>query len=382
MQRYLRNEAELGFNRGEGMTRLSVKRGKGNERRRGSSRRRGGMLPRLARWAGVGVFIFGLFLLSCENDTGGPTEPGEGVVYVIVWSAQDTTLSAVKLDASSGARLGVYPVKDYKRDELRAVAVNRLNGDVYFAFMRGFVRMGPKGRIYFDREFFLYSIYADNEVLVDAGANRVWVYDGGEFYLHAADTGDQLKTIRPIGKGAVSEYDNTLVAAASPRPATELLKLSKDGEEVWRRGISVEKRTCACVAVDPTDGTIYVISYNERPPNPNIYLQKVTSDGKVVFEKEITPRFPKRGEVSIFDSTFWCTSGYAYHISGEGEIIKEWKDKLYYRLALSRVSNKIFIKVYDTSPLIIAMDTKTYREIWRVRFDKTMWTLGGWANPQ
>jgi len=55
------------------MTRLSIKRGKGSEGRRGSSRRRGSMLPRLARWAGVGIFVSCWLLLNCE---GSPTEPG------------------------------------------------------------------------------------------------------------------------------------------------------------------------------------------------------------------------------------------------------------------------------------------------------------------
>ncbi len=330
-----------------------------------------------ALWAGVGVFVF-VMALSCGDGPAEPTAKDEGVVYTVRWLEENTNLVLVKFDAADGARLGAYPVKDYKRDELRAVGVNRRNGDVYLAFMRRFVRMGSEGQIYFDRDFFLSSIYGDNDVLVDAGAKRVWVYDGGEFNLHDAETGDLLKTIRPIGNGAVSEYDNTLVAAALPRGATELIKLSKDGEELWRREFSAERRTCECIAVDPADGTIYVVSNNERYPASNIYFQKLTRDGEVVFDKEITPAYATRAEVSVLDRTVWAAGGYAYHINAEGEIMKELKDKNYSSPALSRVDNKVFIAATDPNPVILAIDTKTYRVIWNLRFDKTSGFVG-WA---
>jgi outer membrane protein assembly factor BamB len=331
----------------------------------------------LALWAGVGVFISILFT-ACDDGPNEPTENNEGVIYTVRWREETTNLVLVKFDAADGARLGTYPVKDYKRDELRAVGVNRRNGDVYLAFMYGFVRMGSEGRIYFDRDFRLYSLYADNDVLVDAGGKRVWVYDGGDFYLHDAVTGDRLKSITPVGTGAVSEYDNTLVAAASPRYATELIKLSKDGEELWRREFSAEKRTCVCIAVDPADGTIYVVSDNEREPVRNFYFQKLTSDGEVVFDKEITHPYGTRAEVSVLDRTIWATAGHAYHINAEGEIIKELKDKYYYMPALSRVDNKVFIAATDPNPVILAIDTETYRVIWSLRFDKTSGFVG-WA---
>jgi outer membrane protein assembly factor BamB len=341
------------------------------------ARRSAFRVPRLALWAGVGIFVLTL-LAACDE---GPTEPAgnsEGIVYTIRRDENNENYVLLKFDAGDGTRLGAYPVRSYEFWPLRAVGVNRRNGDVYLAFVKNFVRMGSEGQIYFDRDFFLHSIYGDNDVLVDAGAKRVWVYDDGDFYLHDAETGDLLKTIRPIGNGAVSEYDNTLVAAASPRYATELVKLSKDGEELWRREFSAEKRTCVCIAVDPADGTIYVVSDNEREPVRNFYFQKLTSDGEVVFDKEIPYLYGTRAEVSIFDGTVWATNGHAYHINGDGEIIKEITDKRYYVPALSRVSNKLFIAAYDTSPLIRAIDTETYRVIWSLRFDKTSGFVG-WA---
>jgi outer membrane protein assembly factor BamB len=358
-----------------------LKRGEMEKRGRGSSRAARFTIPRLALWAGVGVFVFAM-ALSCGDD--GPTEPtgnDEGVVYSVQWREENTNLVLVKFDAANGARLATYPIKDYKRDDLRATAVNRRNGDVYLAFVRGFVRMGSEGQIYFDRDFFLHSIYGDNDVLVDAGAKRVWVYDDGEFNLHDAATGDLLKTIRPIGSGAVSEYDNTLVAAASPLGPTELVKLSKDGDELWRREFSTERRTCVCIAVDLADGAIYVVSDNGRKPIRNIYFQKLTHDGEVIFDKEITPEYPERAEVSVLDRTIWAAGWHAYHLNGEGRIMKELSDKHYYSLALSRVGNKVFFGAGDPKPILLAIDTETYRVIWNLRFETTAGFVG-WANAR
>jgi outer membrane protein assembly factor BamB len=319
--------------------------------------------------------------VGCDDEPTEPTGNNEGVVYVLEWDRDTTDLALVKFDAANGARLGTYPVKDYKRDELVAVGVNRRNGDVYLAFLRGFVRMGSEGQVYFDRDFWLNSIYADTRVLVDAGANRVWVNDGDSYDLHDAETGDLLTTVTPIGKGAISEYDHTMVAAASREFATELVKLSKDGEELWRREVSTERRTCVCMAVDPADGAIYIFSDNEREPLRNFYLQKLTRDGEVIFDEEIPRRYGTHTEVSVLDGTIWATGGHAFHIDADGRVIKELGDKYYYALALSRLSNKVLLTATDPNRLILAVDTETYRKVWSVRLDYVTGFVG-WANAQ
>jgi len=366
--------------KGEGMPGRKIPRGKRKRRFRGTSRTRTLLIPRLALWAGVGVFVLTL-CLGCDDGPSEPTGNSEGVIYTVRWDEGNENYVLVKFDAADGARLGAYPVKgDYEQYELKATGVNRRNGDVYLAFPDGFLRMGSEGRIYFDRELWLHSLYYDNEVLVDAGGKRVWVYDDGYFYLYDAETGDRLKSVAPIGKGAVSEYDSTLVAGATDRGTTELLKLSKDGDEVWRREVFAEERKCERVAVDPKDGTIFVVSKQGGYPLPTIYFQRLTPDGEVVFEKEITPLVLQLGEVSARDGTIWAAAGRAFHINRDGEIMKELTDKRYYVPALSRVSNRLFIAAYDTGPLIRAMDTKTYRVIWSLRFDITTGFVG-WANP-
>ena len=363
------------------MSRLKTARGKRGRRGRGSSRAPTFTIPRLARWAGVGVFVCGL-ALSCDDGPSEPTGNKEGVVYALRWYEDTTNLALVKFDAADGTRLGTYPVKDYKRDELRAVGVNRRNGDVYLAFVRGFVRMGSEGWIYFDRDFYLCSINPGTRVLVDAGGNRVWVNDGDTFNLHDAVTGDLMRTIRPIGNGAVSEYDNTLVAAASPLGPTELVKLSKDGDELWRREVFPERRTCVCMAVDPADGTIYVISDNEREPVSNYYFQKITRGGEVLFDKEIDWPYGTRAEVSALDGTIWAAQWHAFHINAEGEILKELTDRYYYVPALSRVSNTIFFLASGPTraSVLLAMDTETYRVLWSVRLENVE-RFASWANP-
>lgn len=340
------------------------------------------VLPRLALWAGVGVFIITMALSCGEEGPAGPAGNDEGVVYSVRWREEDTNLLLVKFDGATGARLGTYPIKDYKRDYLRATGVNRGNGDVYLAFINGFVRMGSEGQIYFDRYLGLHSIYNDNEVLVDAGAKRIWIYDHNQFYLHDADTGDELKTIKPIGKGAVSEYDHTLVAGGTEGGTTELVKLSKDGDEVWRRVISAETRICESVAVDPKDGTIFVVSTRgSYPYTMKAYFQRLTPDGEVVFVKEIAPPGLPLDEVSARDGTIWAAAGHLFHLNRDGEIIKELEDKRYYESALSRVSDTLFVAIYDGGYLIRAIDTKTYRVVWSVRLDNVS-ALAGWANSQ
>ncbi len=335
----------------------------------------------MARWAGAGVLVFAL-ALSCGGE--GPTEPtgnDAGVVYSVLWREEDTNLVLVKFDAATGERLGTYPVKDYQRDLLRAAAVNRGNGDVYLAFVKNFVRMRSDGWIYFDRFCVLSSIYNDNEVLVDGGAKRVWVYDHDEFILFDAETGDELKTIRPVGKGAVSEYDHTLVAGGTAGGTTELVKLSRDGDEVWRRVIFGETRICESVAVDPKDGTIFVVSTRGGYPLPTAYFQRLTPDGEVVLEKEIAPPGLPLDEVSPRDGTIWSAGGPVFHVSRDGEILKKLEDKVYFDPSLSRVNDALFVAAFDSSHLMRAIDTKTFRVIWSVRVDN-MSRFAGWGMPR
>jgi outer membrane protein assembly factor BamB len=98
----------------------------------------------------------------------------------------------------------------------------------------------------------------------------------------------------------------------------------------------------------------------------------------MVFVKEITPAYATRAEVSVLDRTIWATGGSAYHISSAGRIMKELKDKGYFMPALSTVSNKLFIGAFNGGYFIQAIDTKTYRVIWTLRFDNTSGFVG-WA---
>jgi hypothetical protein len=325
----------------------------------------------------VGVFVVGA-MLACD---GGPTEPAgnnEGVLYALICSKENPPLTLVKFDAADGTRLGSYPVKDYNWQELRAVGVNRRNGDVYLAFITTLVRMGPEGRVYFKRQIFLSSVHKDNDVLVDADAKRVWVYDRGVFNLYNAETGELIKTVAPVGKGAVSEYDNTLVTSFPSIGGTELLKISKDGDELWRKFISAESRKCGCVAVDPTDGTVYVFNTNERYPEPDTYFQRMTPEGEVQLEKEISPYLPDEAEVSTLDGTIW---GPAVHFSPEGEVLHVFRGGSYSSLALSRLSNRVYFSFSaNGSHSIRAISTETYRVVWELPLEN-MWGFVGWVIP-
>jgi hypothetical protein len=345
--------------------------------RRGARRNTKSMLPGLARWAGVGVFVLGA-AMACDN---GPTEPAgnnEGVLYALIWSKEIPHLVLIKFDAADGTRLGSYPVKDYNSEEMRAVGVNRRNGDVYIALINHFIRMGSEGQFYFDRDWFLTSNYQDTDLLIDAGAKRVWVYENGAFNLHDAETGDLIKTIAPVREGAVSEYDNTLVTSAISIAGTELIKISKDGNELWRKFISSEPRLCECVAVDPKDGTIYVFSTNGREPVADTYFQRITAEGEVLLEKEMTPFLPDEAEVSAIDGTIWAT---ASHVSPDGEVLHVFRGGTYFSLALSRLSNKVYFG-FSTKDVrsIKAINTKTYGVVWELPLDNMGWFVG-WANP-
>ncbi len=171
------------------MTRLSIKRGKGKASRCGSRRRRGITLPRLARWAGVGVFVFRGVLSSCDGG-GTETTPKYDYVYAGIMVEGEEIVHKLRADNGEkvfgfGATLGGLHLD-----------VDPRNGDVYVYTWDCLSKYSKDGKL-------LYKVKVDtgwtNDWMVfDKKRDVVWILDArdGDITGYRGDDGSKEFTFQ------------------------------------------------------------------------------------------------------------------------------------------------------------------------------------------
>ena len=271
-----------------------MKRGKGSEERGGSSRRRGGMLPRLARWAGVGVFVF-VMALSCGDEPGGDSAGQAGFVYVVNY---ETVLPSIqKFSAETGERVGAYTPNGL----CISAAVDPGNGDLFAYSWSTLYRYDKDGRLIYSvwantarregreyialhdkarRIYFLngvgkvhYFRAADGEwlgafytrlvdpegIVVDEAENTEWVLGkGGAVARKYSFDGEHLSvelTDGPYTKMAVDYSSNTIIFGVSKGRRNYLARYSKVGVKKQEIKTAVVPKA---LAVEPGSGRVWV----------------------------------------------------------------------------------------------------------------------------
>jgi hypothetical protein len=190
------------------MAELKPARGKRRRRGRGSSRC-GGTLPRLARWAGVGVFALIPTVVNCDNDdeNNKPTEAG----FVYVGTMEGEKDHVYKLNALTGEK--IFGLGGQAKAELY-IAVDDGNGDVFIYCTNSLSRYSKSGKLYYD--VYIQSGFEYDQMVYDEAAKRVWIYtcDDGHLEQYRGEDGEfvfRFSTGFPrIDQLVYDEKDNTL----------------------------------------------------------------------------------------------------------------------------------------------------------------------------
>jgi hypothetical protein len=168
--------------KGEGMNAEKTARGKRGPKRGNARYAPKRLVPRLALWAGVGVFVCAL-ALSCGDDEGSGSPGPAGFVYVVNY---ETVLPGIqKFSTETGKRVNAYTPNGL----CISAAVDPDNGDLFSYSWSSLYRYDKDGKL-------IYRVWADTArrlgreyIAFNGEAGRVYFLNGSGkvHYFRAAD---------------------------------------------------------------------------------------------------------------------------------------------------------------------------------------------------
>ena len=248
--------------------------------RRGASRGRVSLLPRLARWAGVGVFILGA-MMACDDGGTGPTppDPNPNEPYP-VWVSYYVKKEWEKFDRNGNSLAYVTP-----KPPCWLEGMNPDNGDIWASD-------GDDNLYVFDRTG-KYKREVGNfedptSVAFDTKRDVVWIADGsgeeGSILTKCNYDGEVLKKVEaPEYMAEIKVYEETGdiwgVGWGGVYEKRTLYKFNREGEYLFYvRGLAINyDYLFREFFIDQTDGSIWI---RASDPNPVRCMVKINASGK------------------------------------------------------------------------------------------------------
>jgi hypothetical protein len=260
---------------GLGVSEAKIRKGEMGTRRRGLSRATRLSIPRLALWAGVGIFVLAAGL-SC-SDVPATRTSGLGFVYVGTMDIEKEPV--YKLDAGNGEK-----ILGLTGDSKGGLSIDGDpgNGDAY-VYTLGYLRKySPGGKLRYKVN--VDSGWLDDSMVFDFKYRVVWIHttDDGEIKKFDAANGKYVNSIFTgvtAACGLVKDYvDDALWL--TPRIGSEVYKYSaREGKLLLKIKIA---GWVGPVALDRDDGTILVSSMSEA--GKSIRIIRYDKNGKRVRE--------------------------------------------------------------------------------------------------
>jgi len=163
----------------------------------------------LARWAGVGVFVFLPTVVNCGDDEENNKPKEEGFVYVGTMEGEKDHV--YKMNALTGEK--VFGLGGQAKAELY-IAVNDGNGDVFVYCTNSLSRYSKSGELYYD--VYIQSGFMYDQMVYDEAADGVWIYtcDDGHLEQYRGDSGEFVSRLstgfREIDQLVYDEKGNAL----------------------------------------------------------------------------------------------------------------------------------------------------------------------------
>jgi hypothetical protein len=270
-----RLDDRAGFRTGEGMAKLKPARGKRELRRRGSSRADRCTLPRLARWAGVGVFIVSPATVNCDNDDAEEKLPA-GYAYAGVMEIEKDQV--YKLNAANGEK--EFGIGGRARGML-SIVVDPASGDV-FVYSTGSLKKYTKaGELVYDVN--VYSGLDHDKMVFDDSTRAVWVYNERDGKLRRYNKGTGAEEFSfETGLTWISQliYDSDTDSFWIVNfRGMGILKFSKTGKKLLE---IKDSGKLTAMALDPGNNTL-LIGYYDSAARKNS-VRRYRKDGSLVDE--------------------------------------------------------------------------------------------------
>jgi hypothetical protein len=272
-----------------------IPRGKSKQRLRGSSRVRTLFKPRLALWAGVGVFVFAC-LMACDGGTG--TEPIErGSLYVASYSYIWPRVQ--RLSAKTGEiREGFTP-----ENHCIGADVDPETGDVFVYIFNYIQRYTSGGRLKYEIRAYTHYYSGREHIALNSKTGVLYFLDGeGGVDYYRAEDGELLGGFS-TGPGdaeqlLVDDVENTVWVIQDG--GVEAVKYSAEGNEL----LKLNDGPYTEIRVEGNSNTVIlgVVKSNGN------FLYRYSKTGTK--KKEIRTRFtPKALGVEPGTGTIWASDG-------------------------------------------------------------------------
>lgn len=280
------------FNQGEGMPGRKIPRGKRKLKRRGTRCWRKSFVPRLALWAGVGVFVLAL-LASCGDD--GPTEPtptpptpsGEGFVWAYterVWNDRwllkiDIGTGEIFHYGAEGFDIGTRPV---------GIPADVDTGEFFLHLDNQFLtKYSPNGRRVW-KTGTPYHFETYGSLAYYKKGKAIWAFGPCQLDKYNAATGERVLSKWYSGLSnmgvpiQVDQRDGSVWAASS----NYLLKVSSRGTVLYEEHYEGFDRTIANMAINEKTGELCLVIYDTKPYKQDLLI-KYAPSGKKLLTKTV-----------------------------------------------------------------------------------------------
>ena len=292
-------------------------------RRQGARSAPKSLIPRLALWAGVGVFVLALALLAACGDDDGPTEPtptppkpsGEG----FVWAATDNVFSEnwlIKVDVGTG-EIHHRGVKGFETGEWTVgIPTVPETGDFFLhnpgVFLARYDANGGKiwregSTRYNWRDFTSIGYYKRG--------NAIWGMEDWSLEKYNGSNGDPL-LMKQIG-GLILKPHSPLqvdqntgaVWAASPN---YLIKLSANGTKLYDEEFNTVERSILNLAIENRTGNLWVLVRVGRPAEKYRLLKYSPEGDRLLAKDTFLIQEPMGMAVDRYTGEVWL--GYQYGV--------------------------------------------------------------------
>jgi len=272
--------------------------------RRGSSRRRGITLPRLARWAGVGVFVFGGLLLSCDE---GPTErtPKYDYVYAgIMGEVEEGEEIVHKLRADNGEIVFEFgtTLGGLHLD------VDPRNGDVYVYTWDYLSKYSKDGKLLYKVE--VDTGWTNDWMVFDKKRDVVWILDArdGDITGYRGEDGSKEFTFQTDlalpEQMVLDEAEDVLWVVG--QGGIIVAKFSPGGEKLLELKGNQSLRP---MALDKANGVL-VFKWYEGEGARHLKIKRYSKNGSHLNNFPITLSYVKGIAVEPTTGVIWVSDGH------------------------------------------------------------------------
>ena len=338
------------------------------KRRRGSSRGLVRILPRLARWAGVGVFVLAALSSNCENGEGLSEIEDDGFIWV---GSTQTSYDLLKVGNNTGTILLNLPLGGEPR-QCFGMLTGRLTGNIYILSSNILEKYDARG----EKVFSVSTGFTEEKFALDESRNALWT--AGMNYLKKRSPYDG-EPVNLTGHGLVKvasiDVDRTdgglwLGGKTSRYNEYSVSKYSTAVEKI--RSIRINANP-DLIAINPLNGDLWIASVESRTGGCERLLSKYSGKGLKSFDINISSPITNLAINTSNEGCFALYNDKVEEYSPNGELVWAWPFDEPLSFIPSYRGEVLFVteKSSGWGRKIIKIDVANNRVLWSTRVEQT-----------